>query len=1156
MRKGLKMTKQCNDADTTSLGRDDRVAIIIPCYNHGHHLPRVLDSLRRQEHRNIEAIVVDDGSPTPVQLPDVTYDFPVKLIRIPNSGLPGARNEGLRYATGAWVKFLDADDGLHPDCISLQLASMGGRKDCISTIGFEEVDEPSGVRKAIVPGYGDLGEALLQINIGPPHIYMFSTDIVRALGGFHEGEERVRGGHEDYDLVMRVCVAGYHAVTVHKVGAIYYRGQGTMSSNAEAMDRTRVAVWAHNVMGIVRSRGNSYTVILAALAGWIRHADITPQHLAAPLDDVAEELAGLVREALPCLPKTETNMLRNRVMYHSSPGARLLYEALAHCSANDGVSFNSPQEMIDRRLGFISPLHRKGNTLSGSVVGAVSDELWRKDARLAGVASLLDGVKALSLDVFDTLLFRACPSPEDIYESVGIEAAGRLALHPSCSPLDYKMIRASALDTAYREMDVEPTLEQIISYLPSVADDPKNLLNWELKAEIEHCYLNPSMVSFLKECRKRRIAIVLLSDMYLGAERIRTLLERCSLPMDWIDHVLVSVDEGAMKASGELFLRMFERYPHLGPGQFLHIGDNFPREIVPAGKLGMRTWHYDVIHGDETAVMDYESFGEKPLLPALTSLRRLAMAMHGDIAPSMVRWHKLGSGVIGPFVAAFCSWIVNMAQREKVDAIVPLMREAVLLTPMLKAEIERRNLVIPILPLYVSRQSVVLAGKTDFNTELFDSMARTRQYFKIRELLSTLEFDGIPEQFADHIDTYLENARTVTLDSGQTLYESLEAYLLEDSNKQRINGAIKDKRDALAGYINGVLGENRKVATVDLGFFGQIQEGIEAACKLAGEKRDWLHLMGFGRERTATLIAKGMQLRFFGGGMGCSKQLVGMVHRSGPVLEQLFMLEEGSTLGYAPEDDGGWKPVLEENPIPPEEIEIKRVVQDGVRRFQELWFMFDCMCPQIVTAMLNQREHWARLIHRLIRMPTPEEARLIGGMHNDTNYGSTRIVRMCPEDEVEAAKAMEPTECSQRMRYTPAVWPIGIMTLAHPDYIAGSAMANIKGAIFQTFLTLAQTIRKNGGRGIVVGTDVWAADFIFAARMNDLDIACVVNNDHAPFSGRFKGVEIVTLDKAIETGVDCFVIPSRESTQCYRTEIVDRCKREGRFPAVYHYEFG
>ena len=1155
MRKGLKMTKQCNDADTTSLGKDDRVSIIIPCYNHGHHLPRVLDSLRRQEHRNIEAIIVDDGSPTPVQLPDVTYDFPVKLIRIPNSGLPGARNEGLRYATGSWVKFLDADDGLHPDCISLQLASMGGRKDLVSTIGFEEVDELSGVRKSIVPGYGDLGEALFQINIGPPHIYMFSTDTVKKLGGFHEGE-RVRGGHEDYDLVMRVCAAGYHAVTVHKVGAIYYRRQGTMSSDAEAMDRTRVAVWAHNVMDIVHSRGCSHTIVLAALAGWIRHADITPQHLAAPLDDVAGELAELVREALPCLPKTETNMLRNRVMYHSSTGARLLYEALAHCSANDGISFNSPQEMIDRRLGFISPLHRKGNTLSSRVVNAVRSELWRKDARLAGIDPLLDGVKVLSLDVFDTLLFRACMSPEDIYESVGIEAAGRLALHPSCSPLDYKMIRASALDTAYREMDVEPTLEQIISHLPPVADDPKSLLNWELKAEVEHCYLNPSMVSFLKECRKRGIAIVLLSDMYLGAERIRTLLERCSLPMAWIDNVLVSVDEGAMKSSGELFQRMFERYPYLDRGQFLHIGDNFPKEIVPAGKLGMRTWHYDVIHSDETCVMDYENFGEKPLLPALTSLRRLAMAMHGDIDPSMVRWHKLGSGVIGPFVAAFCSWIVNVAQREKVDAIAPLMREAVLLTPMLKAEVERRGLEIPILPLYVSRQSVVIAGKNDFNTELFDSMARTRQYFKISELFSTLEFKGVPEQFAEHAETYLENARAVILDSGQTLYDSLEAYLLEGSNRQRINEAFKGKRDALTGYINGVLGENRMVATVDLGFLGQIQEGIETACKIAGENRDWLHLMGFGRERTATLVAKGIHLRLFGGGMGCSKQLVGMVHRSAPVLEQLFMLEEGSTLGYAPGDGGGWEPVIEENPIPAEEVEIKRVVQDGVRRFQELWFMFDCMCPQIVTAMLNQREHWARLIHRLIRMPTPEEARLIGGMHNDTNYGSTRTVRMCPEDEVEAAKAMEPTESFQKMRYTPAVWPIGIMTLAHPDYIVGAEMANIKGAIFQTFLTLAQTIHKGGGRVITVGTDGWAADFILAARMNDLDIVCVVNDDHAPFGGRFKGLDIVTLDQAMGKGVDCFVIPSRESTRRYRQAIADRCMREGGSPAVYHYEFG
>lgn len=1152
------MTKITNGDDTNLNGRDDRVSVIIPCYNHGHHLPRVLESLKGQDHRNIEAIIVDDGSQNPVELPDEAYDFSVKLVRISNRGLSGARNEGLRHATGPWVKFLDADDGLNPDCISLQLASMGGRKDLISTMGFEEVDELSGTRKVIVPGYGDLGEALLQINIGPPHIYMFSTDIVRNIGGFHEGE-RVRGGHEDYDLVMRLCASGYHSVSVHKVGAIYYRGQETMSSNVEAMDRTRVAVWAHNVIDIVRSRGCSHTVILAALAGWIRHADITPQHLAAPLDDVAEELARLVREALPFLPKTETNILRNRVMYHSSPGACLLYEALASCSDNNSISFYSPQEMIDRRLGFTSPLHRKGRTLSSCVVDSIGDDLWRKDAHLAGVESLLDGVKVLSLDVFDTLLFRACPSPEDIYESVGAEATNRLALHPSCSPLDYKMIRACALDRAYHEMDEEPTLEQIISFLPSVADDPKSLLNWELKAEVEHCYLNPSMVSFLKECRKRGVVILIVSDMYLGGDRIRMLLERCGLPMDWIDNVLVSVDDGAMKSSGGLFRIMLERYSQFAPGDFLHVGDNLAREIVPAGKLGMLTWHYDVVHGDDTSVMDYENFGEKPLLPALTSLRKLSMALHDDIDPSVVRWHKLGSGVFGPFVAAFCSWAVNMALREKVDAIAPLMREAVLLTPMLKAEIERRNLDIQVLPLYVSRQSVVLAGETDFNAELFDSMVRSRQYFKISELFSTLEFDGIPEQYTDYTETYLENARKVILQPGLTLYDSLKAYLLEDSVRHRISQVFKDKRYALTGYINSVLGKNRKVATVDFGFFGQIQEGIETVCRMSGGNRNWLHLLGFGRERTVPLVVKGMKLRFFGGGMGCNKQLVAMIHRSAPILEQLFMLEEGSTLGYIHSKDSGWKPVLEENPIGIEEIKAKQVVQDGARRFQELWFMFDSMCPQIVTAMLNQRGHWARLIHRLIRMPTPEEAHLLGSLHNDTNYGSSRTVRMCPEDEVAAAEDMEPTDCFQKTRLSHAVWPNGILTLAHPDYIAGPSVTNVtnvKGVSFQMFLMLSQAIRRDGGRVVAVGTDVWAADFILAARMNGLDIVCVVNDDHADFGGRFKGIDIVSLNEAIGIDTGCFVIPSRESTQRYRQEIIERCKRGNCSPAVYHYEFG
>jgi GT2 family glycosyltransferase len=342
---------------------NERVSVVIPCYKQAHLLPRALESLEKQNHRDLEVIIVDDGSPEPATIPAVRYPFHVRLIRIANRGLSGARNVGLRCATGNWIKFLDADDALLPDCIALQHASMGGRADTISIIGFLEVNEDTGKRTSIFSAFGDLREALLQINIGPPHIYMYPTKAVLGIGGFHEGE-RVQGGHEDYDLVMRLSAAGYHAVSVHKLGAVYYRRTDTMATFREPMDRTRVAVWAAFAGSVVKSGQCSPRLLLAALAGWIRHADITPGHLAGPLTEAASELAEMLKEGGSLLPKTEVDILRTRLLRHDSVGAKRLLAALPKILENESPLFSSPQEVIDRRLGFASLAGEKGHISS------------------------------------------------------------------------------------------------------------------------------------------------------------------------------------------------------------------------------------------------------------------------------------------------------------------------------------------------------------------------------------------------------------------------------------------------------------------------------------------------------------------------------------------------------------------------------------------------------------------------------------------------------------------------------------------------------------------------------------------------------------------------------------------------------------------------
>ena len=91
----------------------DLISIIIPCYNAGKTISRTLNSIREQDFKDVEIIVVNDGSKDnslEVLSMFEKVDNRVKVITQENAGVSVARNNGLKYAKGNYIVYLDADD--------------------------------------------------------------------------------------------------------------------------------------------------------------------------------------------------------------------------------------------------------------------------------------------------------------------------------------------------------------------------------------------------------------------------------------------------------------------------------------------------------------------------------------------------------------------------------------------------------------------------------------------------------------------------------------------------------------------------------------------------------------------------------------------------------------------------------------------------------------------------------------------------------------------------------------------------------------------------------------------------------------------------------------------------------------------------------------
>ena len=123
------------------------VSIIIPTYQQEKRISRCLKGVLESSYKNIEIIVVNDGSIDKTgeivqrYIEKTKLDKPIiKLVNISHGGLPRARNIGLRHSQGQFIGFIDADDMLHPQMIERLVESLLRGND-LAACGLQICDE-------------------------------------------------------------------------------------------------------------------------------------------------------------------------------------------------------------------------------------------------------------------------------------------------------------------------------------------------------------------------------------------------------------------------------------------------------------------------------------------------------------------------------------------------------------------------------------------------------------------------------------------------------------------------------------------------------------------------------------------------------------------------------------------------------------------------------------------------------------------------------------------------------------------------------------------------------------------------------------------------------------------------------------------------------
>lgn len=181
-----------------------KISIIIPYYNAKKFIIETVESVINQTYKNIEIIIVDDGSNDNVEkiLKDYIASKKLTLIKKKNGGPASARNIGIKYASGDLIAFLDADDIWLPEKLEKQISLVNKHKKPIITFTrkFFLVNNKS-VNENEKLYQGEIYKKLLKSNFITNSSVIIDKKIINDIGLLNESKELV--GVEDYEYWLR-----------------------------------------------------------------------------------------------------------------------------------------------------------------------------------------------------------------------------------------------------------------------------------------------------------------------------------------------------------------------------------------------------------------------------------------------------------------------------------------------------------------------------------------------------------------------------------------------------------------------------------------------------------------------------------------------------------------------------------------------------------------------------------------------------------------------------------------------------------------------------------------------------------------------------------------------------------------------------------------
>lgn len=407
----------------------------------------------------------------------------------------------------------------------------------------------------------------------------------------------------------------------------------------------------------------------------------------------------------------------------------------------------------------------------------------------------------ISFDVFDTLILRKVHMPEDVF----------YLAQRKLQYINFKSIRMDAEWRARQKRfkeygDYEVTLEEIWTMVHELSTiDIDKGIQVEMACEMDMCYANPYFLELVKLLKTTGKKIILCSDMYLNAERIKKILENAGYPE--FDDCFISCEHRKSKANGDLYEIVKGKY---GKNvRYIHLGDNEFSDLKMARKHGFDSVYYQNVQDAG------EKYRAKDMSVIVSSIYSGIVNgfLHNGLS-NQDPLYEFGYIYGGLFVVGYCQFIHEYVKNNSIDKVLFLSRDGDILQKAYNKMYPEEQKMTEYV--YWSRLAATKMCAHRYKAFYLERMIyhKVNQNYSLKNIFETMEIYPLLKEFLVSFNDDI--SEEIILDTA--ILDDLLVFV--NANWDRIMDFYKEQLAEGEKYYSEIIKKAHKITVVDVGWVG------------------------------------------------------------------------------------------------------------------------------------------------------------------------------------------------------------------------------------------------------------------------------------------------------------------------------------------------